>query len=313
MTLKQTMDIYELLDDSRVTGAQVRDFFVARGAEHVAVETVEGEKGSTDFIKICVPGRNGKQSGGDAPTLGIIGRLGGIGARPERIGLVSDGDGAIAALTSALKLTDMQKKGDLLEGDVLIATHICPNAPTIPHHPVVFMGSPVDMLTMNQHEVSDEMDAILTIDTTKGNRVFNYRGVAISPTIKEGCILRISDDLVSLLEITTGQLANTFAVTMQDITPYGNGLYHINSILQPCVATRAPVVGVAITAESTVPGCATGASHETDIAAAARFVIEAAKAFGTGACSFYDEDEFEHFKRLYGSMRHLQTLGQPVF
>ncbi|GEO24517.1 hypothetical protein AAC03nite_03020 [Alicyclobacillus acidoterrestris] len=312
MTLKQTLDIYELLDDANVNGEQVRDFFLRRGAGQVEVERVEGESGWTDFIQVRIPGRSGKTAGGDAPTLGMIGRLGGIGARPERIGLVSDGDGAITALTSALKLIEMQAKGDTLPGDVLIATHICPNAPTIPHEPVAFMGSPVDMMTMNQHEVSPEMDAILTIDTTKGNRVFNHRGVAISPTIKEGCILRISDDLVSLLEISSGQLAHTFAVTMQDITPYGNNLYHINSILQPCTATNAPVVGVAITAQSIVPGCATGASHETDIATAARFAIEVAKAYGAGKCSFYDEEEFHRFQALYGSMNHLQTFGKSV-
>jgi hypothetical protein len=313
MSLKQTLEIYELLDDPKIDGYRVQELFKERSAVNVTIKTVSGEKGTTDFIRILVPGQNGKSSGGVAPTLGIIGRLGGIGARPERIGLVSDGDGAIAALSIALKLTDMYNKGDVLPGDVMIATHICPNAPTIPHEPVTFMGSPVDMFTMNQHEVSSDMDAVLTIDTTKGNRVFNYRGVAISPTIKEGCILRISDDLVSLLEMTSGQLAHTFAVSMQDITPYGNGLYHINSILQPCITTNAPVVGVAITAESTVPGCATGASHESDIAVAVRFGIEVAKAFGAGKCAFYSEGEFERFVELYGSMRQLQTLGKsPV-
>jgi len=47
---------------------------------------------------------------GNAPTLGVIGRLGGVGARPEVIGLVSDGDGALTALSVALKLARMQKK-----------------------------------------------------------------------------------------------------------------------------------------------------------------------------------------------------------
>ncbi|MEX0633482.1 DUF1177 domain-containing protein [Serratia ureilytica] len=41
---------------------------------------------------------------------------GGIGARPTRIGLVSDGDGAIAAIAAALKLAEMQRKGDTLPG-----------------------------------------------------------------------------------------------------------------------------------------------------------------------------------------------------
>ena len=37
-----------------------------------------------------------------------------------------------------------------------------------------------------------------------------------------------------------------FPLTVQDITPYGNGLYHLNSILQPSTATNAPVVVGAI-------------------------------------------------------------------
>ena len=52
---------------------------------------------------------------------------------------------------------------------------------------------------------------------------------------------------------------------------------HINSILQPATATDAPVVGVAITTETMVAGCATGATHPTDLEETARFVIEAAK------------------------------------
>jgi len=35
--------------------------------------------------------------------------------------------------------------------------------------------------------------------------------------------------------------AGTFPITTQDITPYGNGVYHLNSILQPSIATTAPL------------------------------------------------------------------------
>lgn len=63
---------------------------------------------------------------------------------------------------------------------------------------------------------------------------------------------------------------------MQDITPYGNGLFHVNSILQPATATAARVVGVALTAEVVVPGSATGASQPVDIELAVRFCLEVA-------------------------------------
>lgn len=310
MSLKHTLQAIETLDDAAVNGARVKALFEDAPNVAVTVTPITGEEGSTDFVKIVIPGSKGKSSGGDAPTLGIIGRLGGVGARPSRIGLVSDADGAVAAIAAALKLADMQKKGDCLQGDVIVATHICPNAPTEPHEPVDFMGSPVDIETMNQYEVHPEMEAILSIDTTKGNRVINHKGIAISPTVKEGYILRVSEDLLRIMEMTTGQLPVTFPITMQDITPYGNGLYHLNSILQPTVATTAPVVGVAITAQSAVPGCGTGASHEVDIAAAVRFAVEVAKEFTNGSCQFYDKAEFARITELYGSMRILQTMGK---
>lgn len=50
-------------------------------------------------------------------------------------GFVSDGDGALVALTLAAKILDMQNKGDTLEGDVFISTHVCPDAPTQPLSP----------------------------------------------------------------------------------------------------------------------------------------------------------------------------------
>lgn len=309
MTLKQTMISLDAMDDGYVTGEKVKALFADYAEISVKVQKVTGEKGSTDFIKIVIPGTEGKSKGGSVPTLGIVGRLGGIGARPSRIGLVSDADGAVAAVASALKLADMQVKGDRLKGDVIVTTHICPDAPTRPHEPVDFMDSPVDIGAMNAHEVLPEMDAVLSIDTTKGNRVINHKGFAISPTVKEGYILRVSEDLLRIMEMTTGLLPVTFPITMQDITPYGNDLYHINSILQPAVATSAPVVGVAVTAQSVVPGCGTGASHEIDIAAAVRFAVEVAKEVTNGTCAFYNPDEYDRFVRLYGSMKVLQTAG----
>ncbi|MFJ4919857.1 DUF1177 domain-containing protein [Streptomyces sp. NPDC088725] len=276
----------------------------------ITVTTVEGERGSTDFVKVVVPGRTGALAGGRAPTLGILGRLGGVGARPERTGIVSDADGAVAALSAAAKLLDMYARGDRLEGDVVLSTHVCPDAPTRPHDPVPFMDSPVSILDCNKHEIAPEMDAVVSIDTTKGNRLLNHRGIALSPTVKEGWILRVSDDLLGVLETVTGEAAHVLPITTQDITPYGNGVHHINSIMQPCVATDAPVVGLALTAGSTVAGCATGASHETDIASAGRFAIEAAKEFGRGEARFHDEAEFARLVELYGPMTRLQASAE---
>ncbi len=311
MILKHLMEIYDILDDSKASGERVKEYLLGIDPQaNVETYPIQGPKGSTDMVRVRIAGKNGKSKGGNAPTIGLLGRLGGIGARPEVTGFVSDGDGALAALSAAAELLNMAKKGDVLEGDVFISTHVCPDAPTMPHKPVPFMGSPVSMAEVNREEVTDELDAILCVDTTKGNRIYNKKGLAISPTVKEGYILRVSEDLLSIMEMATGELPGVFALTTQDITPYGNGVFHLNSILQPSTATKAPVVGVAVTTQSTVPGCASGATHFEDVEEAARFMIEVAKAFGAERCSFYDAEEYAHLLELYGSMTHLQTLGK---
>jgi len=299
--LRQVMEVMDLLDDPQVNGELVRDWLVKSGPIDVAIETVAGEKGSTDFVKATIkaPNRVG-------PTLGIIGRLGGVGARPSCLGLVSDADGCIVALASAAKLAKMALRGDTLLGDVIITTHVCPNAPTVPHEPTPFMGSPVGMEVMNRMEVDESMSAILSIDTTKGNWVLNQRGFAITPTCKEGYILRVSDSLLEIMRSVSGQPPAVLAITTQDITPYGNEIYHINSIMQPATATAAPVVGVALTASVPVAGSASGANQFADIEMAARFAVEVAKAYTAGKCDFYDVNEYARLFQLYGSLAHLQ-------
>ena len=279
MIVKEILDIYEILDSAYANGEKVADYLRSIGGNcEISVSKLEGKGGkSTDVIKVMIPGSNGKSKGGSAPTIGLLGRLGGLGARPERIGFVSDGDGALTVLAAAAKLLKMQREGDLLEGDVLVSTHVCPDAPTLPHKPVSFMNSPVSMQQMNQSEVDGSVDAILSVDTTKGNRIMNHKGFSISPTV--------------------------------DITPYGNDLYHLNSILQPSTATDVPVVGVAITTETTVPGCATGATNLMSIDEAGRFVLEVAKEYTKGTCGFYDQEEYQRIQKLYGSMSHLRTFG----
>ena len=235
MLLRQVIELFDLLDTPAANGTTVTNLFKERGNVEVTVENVKGDEGDADCVTILIKGSEGKSVGGSAPTLGIIGRLGGLGARPEVTGFVSDGDGALAALAAGLKLTEMNTKGD--------------------------------------------MDAILSIDTTKGNRVINLNGFALSPTIKEGYILEVSNDLMDVMTRVTGKLPAIFPVAQQDITPYGNDLHHLNSILQPATSTNAPVVGVAITTEQPVAGCATGACHFEDVESAARFAVMATASF----------------------------------
>ncbi|WP_334103239.1 DUF1177 domain-containing protein [Mesotoga prima] len=298
--LKQVIEILEILDAPSVSGQDIAHLFSEYEGVASEYETISTDKGTTDVVRIFIRGRDES-----APVLGIFGQLGGIGARPEAVGFVSDGDGAAAALATALKAAQMREKGDLLPGDLYVSTHICPDAPTQPHEPVPFMGSPVGTRQVLESMKKGRFNAVISIDTTKGNRIINCRGIAITPTVKEGYILKVAYDLLDIYEMVTGSFPKVLPITMQDISPYGNGVSHINSIMQPCVALEVPVIGLAITAESVVAGCATGASHEIDIELAARFSLETAKRFSNGSCSFYDESEFERMKYLYGDMSRL--------
>ena len=110
MLIRQVLDLFDLLDSPKASGKLIREYFLALGAEDVRVTVLGSGDKTTDCICIFVRGENGKASGGKAPTLAILGRLGGVGARPERIGFVSDGDGCLAALAAGAKLVDMMTK-----------------------------------------------------------------------------------------------------------------------------------------------------------------------------------------------------------
>jgi hypothetical protein len=307
------LEIVDLLDDPKVDGAQVREFFTNKGLSHmeINVERIEGEKASTDFISIMIQGVEGKYSGGTSRSLGIIGRLGGIGARPECIGLVSDADGAVVSLAAAYKIAEMMKRGDLIEGDVIVKTHICPNAPTRPYKPAPMMDSPVDIFTLLRREAEGQVDAIISVDATKANWVIKHNGFAITPTVKEGWILKVSPDLIDIYIRVTGQPPVVVPITMQDIIPYTTPVYHINSMMQPWIYTKAPIVGVAITTSMVVPGSATGATNIFHLEQATRFVVEVAKDFGRGRVKFYDEGEWEKIISIHGSLADLMRRGAP--
>lgn len=312
MLLKEILEAYSLLDTATANGQAVAEYLrQIKSDAQVEVVPISTDRGNTDVVRILIPGRNGRSSGGTAPSIGLMGWLGGVGARPDTLGYVSDGDGALVAIAIAAKLLDMQNKGDVLEGDVYLATHVCPAAPTRPHDPVPLMDSAPfrEQVKQEAFKGAGELDALMACDTTKGNRIINARGFAISPTVKEGYILKVSSDLLDIYQNTAGDLPKVFAITNQDITPYGNDIDHLNGIMQPSTMTSAPMVGVAITAVTAVPGCATGATHFADVEAAARFMLETAKGFCAGKVQFYDKAEYEKILQRYGSLRHLQTLG----
>src|SRR5262245_20389683 len=137
--LKQVLEIIELLDRPEVAATDVARLFAVPGIPEVEMQPVRTEQGSTLFIKLLIRGADGGTVGGNAPTLGISGYLGGVRAKPEIIGLVSDADGCAAALAAGLKLVQMHSLGDRLPGDVIVTTHISTDASIVDHIPVPFM------------------------------------------------------------------------------------------------------------------------------------------------------------------------------
>lgn len=304
--LKHVIESLELLSSPSITGDRLAETVQARGAADVRVTTVE-EKARTQFLSFTVP-RN--KSGKTGRTLGIVGNLGGLSGVPEINGLVSDADGAVTALAVALRLLDLCRVGEPLAGDVIVSTHVCTSAPMIPHEPVPFMGNPTfKAITKTQNYVDPAMEAILHIETSRANRVVNKRGFAITPTIKEGYILRVSNQLMDLFQNVTGQWPVIVPLSTVDLTPIDNGLYHLNGMAQENVVTDVPIVGVALTSMMPIAGSTTGATQIMDIEAAARFALEVARGYTAGRVHFYDESEFEKIIGLYGSMKHLRKIG----
>lgn len=302
MLHKQLLSIYDILDqaDANQIVAELRELFAAYDCA-LHSKKVCGQAES-EFLRLEFAGEAGKTKGGQVATLNVIGQLGGIAAYPHKLGLVSDGDGAIAALTLALKLAQQQRRGVYLPGDVIITTHICTKAPIVEKKPVHFISLPLSMTEMNGNLVDAQADALISLDTTKGNLLLNRKGIAITSTVKSGYILKVSPALLDILANVTGEWPLVLPISMQDITSYNNGVSHINSIMQPAVLSQAPLIGLAITSGSMVAGSATGANYCEGIEMAARFCLEVAKLMASEENLFYDHQEYERLRQLYGDL-----------
>lgn len=302
MLLRQVMDVVDIF--SRVDGNTVDAVcsYLEEIGSNDLTRIIPEESCNTVFLRCCFPGSAGKTVGGQVPTLGVVGQLGGIRMDREGPFIVSDADGAIVALSVAAKLAELQKQGYKLPGDVMITTHICTDTQRKPHIPVDFVGMPIPIKEMQEILVDPAMDMVISVDTTKGNRILNYRGTALTPVACQGYLLPITQTMIDLTEHVTGSLFRMLPLTTQDLTPYENGLSHLNSIMQPATMTAAPVLGLALTAESTVPGIATNASHMMDLECAARLCLEMAARYPSDPNLFYDQAEFDKLKQIYGRM-----------
>ena len=301
LMLREITEAIEFLEDPRHDGAAAVAWLAARQVPGARTTRVEGPLGFTDVVLA-------ECGGGEGPCLGILGVLGGTGMRPARPGMVSDADGAVVALAVAAALGRQRAAGDALPGRVMVATHICPRALMREQLPAPMMTNPADRVQVLAAMLDPAMQAVLSVDASKANRVANRNGFAMTPPVVGGWILRVADDLLDIQQSVTGEAACVLPITMQDITPYGSGVRHINSIMQPATQTAAPVVGVAITASATVAGSATGASQPLVLEQAGRFCIEVARGFTAGRTAFFDAGEHAILLARYGAMDRLTRL-----
>ena len=296
--LRECLEIVELLSDPAASGSEVAALFPAGT---LLTRTPIDTPGDTfDFILVEFPGHAGKLAGGDAPTLGLLGQLGGLRV-PGIPGLASEADGALVALAVALRMARQREAGELFAGDVIVTTHVCQQAVLEPREPYPFVMPPVPFRRLLDHHINLAMDAILTTETARGNRFVCHKGFAITQPVKEGMVLPGSPDLLRIMEHVTGAPPVLYPISMQDLTPWDNGVYHSTLLVAPATVCHLPVVGVGLTSAAAPTGYATNVADIADLDAAARFCLAVADQFGAGTCHFYDPKEFEHLSQLYGT------------
>ena len=304
---RDVIDIIDFLDNSSNSAEAFADF-LPDGPHSVEISPFESDLGTTDFIKLLFPGSSGKSGGGDAPTTGIIGSNGGLRLPGPYPGLASDADGCIVGLITALRLARMHTRGQQLTGDVLVSTHICQQARPVPHDPYPFVMSPLPSSEKHPRLVDARMDAMLTPETCKGNKMVSHLGFAVTPPVREGIIMRPHASILHIVEMVTGKAPVVFPITMQDVTPYELGVHHICGMVLPSIFSDAPVIGVPLVTEIETHPSATGVQQPTVLETTARFCIEVATSFGNGDCEFYYPGDYEGMVSTFKGLRGWQSL-----
>ncbi|MDB5878280.1 MAG: hypothetical protein JWQ41_1694, partial [Variovorax sp.] len=60
MSLSQTLQVFELLDSAHACGQTIVDLLAPYPQVKVTVTQIGGPKGSTDFVRMVIPGTAGK-------------------------------------------------------------------------------------------------------------------------------------------------------------------------------------------------------------------------------------------------------------
>lgn len=299
--LKQGIEVLDLLTSAEVNGTMLVEYLNSLGSCEAQVECVCGLNGSYKTLKVTITGTDGAISGGGSPTLGFVGQVGDQASSQSKNERIPDYIGTSIVLLTATKILQMNKSGNALRGDVILSAQISSNTATSEN-------TTLQKEVPTHTEVSQFMDAVISIGSYKREKVGYHKGIAISPTVKEGYILKLSDDLWALAKKNTDVLPISLPLSQQDIIPRETGLPQAHTILQPSRATSAPVVGIGIQNEK-----ASGQGLETcfseRIESTGRFLATVATAFTNGECSFFDEQEFTLLRTSYGDMSHFQHIG----
>ncbi|AWR93790.1 DUF1177 family protein [Acidianus brierleyi] len=287
MILKTLMEVIEILESKNPFS------YLEEECKKYGIELQEKKIGDVTFVKAKIG--KGKRK------AEILGRLGAIRVS-NHYGIVSDADGAIISLTSMI---EWAKNYSEIEGEAIFSTNISLDAKLIPHKPFNFMVPLVGLDDALRLEVDKEAQFLISVDSTKGNRIAKYNDFAISHIIKDGYILKIPDEIIDIYEKVTEHEPYFVALTSGDLTPMEINAYHISTFLSPWLYTESPILGLATVSKYPIPGYETGVQNVTMLERASRFSIEVLKYYFSGG-DIYSEEELSSLKNVLGESQFMK-------
>ncbi|BFI75933.1 DUF1177 domain-containing protein [Sulfurisphaera ohwakuensis] len=285
MILKTLIDVIDILESKN-------PLEMIRKRLENKVEYEEIKVGEVPYIKVLY-------KGGGKDKIEILGRLGAIQMVGTNKGLVSDADGAIITLTTLFELLDLMDKGVAFNIDILFVTNLATKAKLIPHKPFDFMVPLMGLDDALKIEVDPTASFILSIDSTKGNRLAKYNDFALTHVVKDGYILKLHDNVIDIYNRVTEHEIYMVPLTTGDLTPLDYNVYHISTLISPWLYTSSPVVGLATVSKQVIPGYETGVQNLTMFEHASRFCVELIKYLEKGG-KVYDENELMELESKLG-------------
>ncbi|EZQ10274.1 hypothetical protein CM19_04270 [Candidatus Acidianus copahuensis] len=284
MMLKSVIETIELLQDLKKPG-DILDY-----VKKYSDEVQYWDLGEVLFLRSYIKGEGKK--------IEVLGRLGSIKINNL---LVSDADGAIIALAVLRELSKERQSGNYV-----ISTSISLSAKLIQHEPFNFMVPPIGIEEALNYEVDKQADFIISIDSTKGNRIAKYSDFAITHVIKDGYIMKVSDEVLDIYEKVTDHEPYFVPLTSSDLTPMDFNSYHISTLISPWLYTESPLIGVATVSKFAIPGYETGVQNISMLENAGKFCVELSRFINKGGSAF-DEKELIELKNKLGESNLLKV------